>query len=83
MIKFISIQHPDLGPGSRTKVSKKAFEAVWSDKGWVLAEEAMADETLAELRTEAAKADIKGRSSMDKDELVAALAPNEQEDQPE
>lgn len=77
------MQHPDLGPGSRNTVDAKAFDRIWSKKGWVLAEEAMADETLTELRAEATKADIAGRSSMSKDELLAALAEAREEGQSE
>lgn len=77
------MQHPDLGADSRTTVDSKVFDLIWSKSGWVLAEDAMADETLAELRAAAAKADIPGRSSMSREELMAALSADDAEDQPE
>ncbi len=78
----VQLEHPALGPKQRIWVTEKQAK-VKAKSGWVEVEEVRSGETMAELRDEASEANIKGRSSMDKDELVTALTEEDSKNQPE
>lgn len=64
--------------GDPADLAPAAFADHTTDGTLVGGEEEIAEATVAELRKRAAQLDIEGRSSMTKDELVAAIAEAEQ-----
>lgn len=78
----VQLEHPALGPKQRIWVTTKQAK-IKARSGWVEVGEVRSGETMAELRGEASEANIKGRSSMDKEELVTALEEDDSKNQSE